>query len=138
PELRAIAIEEEPGEDPDVAATLAQRRDAQREHVEAVIQVGAEPALRDLRREIAVRRRDDANVHLQRRVGADALDLAFLQRAQELGLRAERQLADLVEEQRAAIGELELTGTVRDRTGERAAHVAEQLALDHALGKRRA
>ena len=39
---------------------------------------------------------------------ADALDLAFLDRAQQLGLQVEPQVADLVEEQRAAGGQLEL------------------------------
>ena len=38
---------------------------------------------------------------------ADALELAVLDHAQELGLQLERQLADLVEEERAAVGELE-------------------------------
>ena len=41
------------------------------------------------------------------RAAADALELALLQHAQQLRLRLERQLADLVEEQRAAVGELE-------------------------------
>ena len=38
---------------------------------------------------------------------ADALDLAVLEHAQQLHLHAERQLADLVEEDRAAVGRLE-------------------------------
>ena len=42
----------------------------------------------------------------------------------------ERDLADLVEEERAAVGELEAADAVLDRTGERAAHVAEELALE--------
>ncbi len=40
-------------------------------------------------------------------VAADALELAFLQDAQQLGLDGRRHLADLVEEERAAVGELE-------------------------------
>ena len=117
---------------------LAQRRDAQRKHGEPVVQVGAEPAVRDLGRQIAVGRRHDPDVDPDRLVGAHALHLTLLQDAEELGLRVERQLADLVEEQRAAVGELELPGAVGDRTGERAADMAEQLALDDALGERRA
>ena len=37
-------------------------------------------------------------------LGADRIDLAVLQGAQQLHLGVERQLADLVEEQRAAVG----------------------------------
>ena len=41
------------------------------------------------------------------RVLADALDLAFLEDAQQLRLQVERQLADLVQEEGAAVGQLE-------------------------------
>jgi hypothetical protein len=82
PELRTITIEEEPGEDADVRAPFAQWRDPDREDVQAVIQVRAKSALRDLVREIAVGRGQDADVHADRLVRADALHLAALKRAQ--------------------------------------------------------
>ena len=69
----------------------------------------------------------------------DALDLAALERAQQLGLQVQRQLADLVEEERAAVRLLEGAPCARrDRAGERALLVAEQLALDELLGDGRA
>ena len=71
-----------------------------------------------------------AHVDADRLVAADALELLLLQRAQELRLRLERHVADLVEEERAAVGGLELALAARDRAGERAALVAEELALD--------
>ena len=46
---------------------------------------------------------------------ADAEDDALLERAQQLHLEVERQLADLVEEERALVGRLELAGPRRDR-----------------------
>src|SRR6185295_3274280 len=61
---------------------------------------------------------------------ADALDLSRLENAQQLRLHGQRQLADLVEEQRAAVGRLEQPRLVVGRAGERAAHVPEQLALE--------
>jgi hypothetical protein len=67
---------------------------------------------------------------------ADALDLAGLDRAQELGLRLEREVADLVEEERAGVGELELALLRLHRAGERALLVAEELALDQVLRDR--
>ena len=65
---------------------------------------------------------------------ADPDDDPLLERAQQLHLQRERHLADLVEEQRAAVGRLELALLVGDRAGEGALHVAEQLALEQVLG----
>ena len=48
------------------------------------------------------------------------------------------QLADLVEEDRAAVGQLEPAGVPGDRAGERPLLVAEQLALDEPRGQGRA
>ena len=62
----------------------------------------------------------------------------LLQHAQHLGLRLQAHVADLVEEDRAAVRQLELAAAVGHGAGERAAHVAEQLALDQLLGNRRA
>ncbi len=57
--------------------------------------------------QVAVGRGDHAHVDAQAARTADALELALLQHAQQLRLRLGRQLADLVEEQRAAVGQLE-------------------------------
>ena len=73
---------------------------------------------------------DDPHVDLARLRRPDALELAFLQHAQQLGLHVGGQVADLVEEQRAAVGQLEAALARRHRAGERAALVPEQLALD--------
>jgi hypothetical protein len=68
------------------------------------------------------------------RRAADALELLLLQHAQQLHLRVERQLAHLVEEERAAVRQLEAADALLQRAGERALLVAEQLALDDARG----
>ena len=46
---------------------------------------------------------------------ADRLDHLFLERAQHLGLRLQAHVADLVEEERPAVGQLELAAPVRRR-----------------------
>jgi hypothetical protein len=61
----------------------------------------------------------------------------LLQDPQELGLQRQRQLADLVEEDRAAVGLGEQAQPIGAGVGEGAALVAEQLALDQRLGHRR-
>src|SRR6185437_8359598 len=88
----------------------------------------------DLGPEIAVRRGEDADVDVDALVAADALDAALLERAEQLGLHLERQLADLVDEDGALVGLLEGPGAVAHGAGERAADVAEQLALDQRRG----
>ena len=91
----------------DVVGAVVQRRQVQPHDAEPVEQVLAEPAGADLVLEVAVGRRDDPDVDLLRLRAADAADLALLERAQQLRLEIERQLAELVEEQRAAVGLLE-------------------------------
>ena len=67
---------------------------------------------------------------------ADWIDLAFLNGAQELDLRVQRQFADLVEEKRAAIGLDELADVFVGRAGEGALLVAEQDRFDEILRQR--
>ena len=120
----------------DVLAALAQRRQRRpADHVEPVVQVLAEAPRLDLVGEVAVGRGDDARTSTRRASSCRRpADLALLQHAQQLGLQLERQLADLVEEQRAAVGLLEQAARARAvGAGERAAHVAEQLALDSSV-----
>ena len=80
----------------------------------------------------------EPHVDLDRLARADRLDLALLDRAQQLDLRGQRQLADLVEEQRAAVGLDELAGVAFGRAGEGALLVAEQDRLDEIVGDRAA
>ena len=126
------------GEQRDVVAPLAQRQRLDREHAEPVVEVLAEPAALHLLLEVAVGGGDHAHVDGAGALLADALELALLQHAQQLGLQLERDLADLVEEQRAAVGELEAADAVAQRAGERALLVAEELALEQLARDRRA
>ena len=122
----------------DVGETIAQRRHTQHMHVQPIEQVLAEPSLRQLLLEIAMGRCDDARVDSDRLVRADAGDFALLEHAQELGLGGGRQIADLVQKQRAAAGGFERPLPRGGGTGERAALVAEQLAFHQLVRQRRA
>ena len=126
------------GEQRDVFLPIAQRRHENRDDVQAEVEILAEAAGADLGLQILVGRRQHARVHLDPRRPADRLHRLLLQHAQHLGLRLQAHVADLVEEDRAAVGDLELAAPIRDGAGERAAHVAEQLALDQLFGNRRA
>ena len=120
----------------DVVRPLAQGRQLQRQHVEPVQQVLAERALGHGPLQVAVAGRDQADVDRDRACAADAVDLALLDRAQELGLQARLHLADLVQEQRAATGLLEPPDPPRHGAGERALLVAEQLGFEQMVGDR--
>ncbi len=63
---------------------------------------------------------------------------ALLQHAQQLHLRGRRHLADFVEKERAAIGQLEAALAPIGGARERALLVPEDLALEQRLGNRRA
>ena len=93
-----------------------------------------ETCRRDHRGQVAVRRRDDANIDANRLRAADPLDVAILQHAQKADLGVERQLADFVEEQRAAVGPLEPTLAGFRGAGEGAPLVAEELRVDQLAG----
>ena len=102
--------------------------------MQAVEQVFAEAAVLHVGDQVAVGRGDQPHVDLDRLARADRLDLAFLDRAQELHLRGRRQFADLVEEQRAACGFDELADVAVGGAGEGALLVAEQDRLDEIVG----
>src|SRR5580700_7500941 len=70
---------------------------------EPVVEVLAERALVGADGEGAVGGGDDAHVDRSLRVAADPPDRARLEGPQQLGLHRERHLADLVEEERAAV-----------------------------------
>ena len=104
--------------------------------VEPVEQVLAELPLVDQVAQVAVGRGDDPHVDAARRaLGADLLQLAGLEEAQQQALHAQRHLADFVEEDRARCGHLELAGLVAIGAGEAALDVAEQLRLEQRFGQ---
>ena len=111
--LAADLVHQEAGEVGDVLHALAQGGQVDRHHVEPVVEVLAEAPGLDLGFEVAVGGGDDAHVDLDGAGAADALQLAFLQHAQQLGLEGGGDLADLVEEQGAAVGLLEAALALR-------------------------
>ena len=118
--------------------SIPQRRKADHEFVQAVVDVLAEPARQHLAREGNIGRGDDPHVHADRVLAAEALHLSFLQRTQELCLCGERKVDDLVEEQAPPLGELEVPHLSLVRTGERALLIAEELRFDQGVGNRAA
>ncbi len=116
-----------------VVHAIAQRRQVHAHALEAVEQILAERALRHHRLEVAVGGRDHPHVGRDRARAPDPLELALLEHAQDLGLHGQRHVADLVQEERALLRELEAAGPRPHRAGEGPPLVAEQLGLEQAL-----
>ena len=109
----------------DVLRALAQRRHAEGPDVDAGQQVVAEAARAHAGPQVAVGPGDQLKVAADLAVAADREEHAVLERAQQHRLLVEAELADLVEEEHAAVGALEHAGSLAHRPGEGAAGVAE-------------
>ena len=111
-------------------APLAQRRQRDRKHVQAVVEIAAEPAAADfLGRSRLVAAMTRTSTSTMRGLPSRSTWPSCSTRS-SLRLELERQLADLVEEDGAAVRQLEAADLAGVRAGEGAALVAEQLALD--------
>jgi hypothetical protein len=81
---------------------------------------------------------DDPDVDRRALRAADALDVAAIEHAQQLRLKFECELADLVEDQRPTVRSLERASARGARAGERTGFVSEQLDLEEVAGNRAA
>jgi hypothetical protein len=130
PGLDGRLVQDALGQQPDVLAARAERGQLEHQTLEAEVEVLAEPSLGDAPLEVAVRRRDHTHVDPGRPRGADTIEALFLEHPEELGLVIGAQVADLVQEDRAAVGLLEPSLAVGHGAREAAADVPEQLALE--------
>ncbi len=101
---------------------------------EPEVEVGPESACVHLAPEIAVGGGDEPDVHRDVAVGAHAPDLPRLEHPEQLGLQVCRELADLVQEDRAAVRLLEDAQPPFGGAGERPLLVAEELGVEEVRG----
>src|SRR6056297_2249082 len=121
-----------------VGLALPQGRDRYREYAQPVIKVLPESTRFNLGAEVPVGGGNNANIDRDGPVVTDRFELVLLKHAQQLALKRQRNLADLVQEQRAAVGELHAPDPVAMGAGERALDVTEELAFEQVLGHRSA
>ena len=134
----AVACEKAVGEDRNIHGAFPQRRQADRESVDAVIQVLTEPALAHEHVERAIGGGDQAEVDVDGAIAAEALKAALFEHAQQFRLRHQRHVAHFIEEQRPAIGEFEAPGLPIVGAGEGALFVAEEFRFEQGVWQRRA
>ncbi len=117
--LGGEALDEGAYQNGDILLAPAQRRNGDREDVQPIVEIFAEPALANLGDKVLICGRDEAHIHLLRLTRPDRLDLALLDGAQQLDLYVERKIADFVEKEGAAVGIDELAAVLFARARKR-------------------
>src|SRR5262245_23600488 len=123
-----------PHQQRDILRPLAQRRHLYGKDMQAIEEIGAELLRLHHSREIAVGRGDQPRLRAQGAGAAQPLELALLQHPQQLRLHLQRQLAHLVEEEGAALGQLKAAEALRHGAGKGAFLMAEEFAFEQAGG----
>ena len=132
-QLAAVKVEEMRAELAEIAGPVAKRRNDNGCDIDTEVEVLTETTFGDGGGKVDIGGGDDADVHRYGRPAADTHDLALLKDPEQLDLEGEGQVADLVEEEGAAIGGLEPAGLRLQRAGESTLLVSEQFRLDQAL-----
>jgi hypothetical protein len=120
------------GERGNVLAPSAQRRQIDEGASEPMIEVLAEASVFHRSAQVAVGRTDDSHLRALR-LGAVVPERAVgaeLREVEEELLRMRRKIEELVEDQRASVGELDEPDTLSGGPGERSALVTEELRRD--------
>src|SRR5262249_31751413 len=127
PSSLGMPMDEIVDQERDVGPSLAKRGHFEWKHVEPVEQVSSKGAISHGRLQIAVRRLNDPDVGPDGPAASHSLEFVILQHAQQHDLGLGRQLADLVEEEGAAVGQLEAAVAPLDGSGKRALLMTEEL-----------
>src|SRR5262249_45501429 len=121
----------------DIPLSLAQWRQREREDIQTIIEIGAESVVFDHPPQVLIGRCDDPDIDPARSPAPQPFELLLLKRTQQLRLQLERKVTDLIEEERAAIGGLQTSDSLVERSGERSSLVAKELALQQSTRNRR-
>src|SRR4051794_37058932 len=118
------------GEQHHIVTALTKRRQFHRHDVQPKIKILTKPPCTNQLYKLLVCSREDADIRVNWPAAADANDCLFFQHAKQLGLTGQTHVADLVQQERAARGELEFAGAGFMRIREGASFVAKQLAFE--------
>jgi len=136
-QLRGKTLDEVRDQHRNVFGSFAQGRQRNRKHVQAIVEVSTEAVVADIVHQVAVCGGDDAHVDARGTAAAEPIELSLLEHSEEFRLELERKISDFVEEERSAVCQLEASSLAHARTGEGAALVPEQFALDERGGQGR-
>ena len=130
-------LEEMTQQGQDVLTPFCDRRQTQFQDLQTVIQVGTEPAVGHRLLQIRIGRGDQAQVGEAFGRITEGLVRTVLQQAQQPRLQFQRQVADFIEKQRAAVGLGCQPDAIAVGTAEGATGMAKELALENRLGNGR-
>src|SRR5882724_1313840 len=108
------------------------------EYIEAVVEIHSEQLLGDQTGEVLIGCGHHAHVDMTGMRAAQSFELLLLQDAQQLRLQLKRNIADFIQEQRAAIRRFEAAQFLRHCAREGAPFVTEELAFEQSERNRRA
>src|SRR5690606_645909 len=118
----------------DILASLAKRWQIEVDHIDAVEEILAKLAFLAEFLQISVGRRQQANINLAGFDGANGANLSLLKHSQQACLSLQRQLANFIEKQSAAIRCGDQAGSVFCGSGKRAFLMAKKFGLDEGVG----
>ena len=112
-----------------IFVSLSQRRQSNGKNIQAIIEVFPKGLLTNRLEQIAVGGGHDANIDLDRRRAAHAIEFPLLQDAKQFHLCFVGDFANLIQENGAAVSQLKTADTTSDGVCEGALLVTEQFAF---------
>src|SRR5207245_1055298 len=130
--LGRVARDEVVNKEQDVLRAPTQGRQVHRKDVQPVVEILAKLPFGHRFAQVPVGRGNDADIDRYSLASAHPLQLVLLEDTQELDLHLGWHLADLVQKDRPAVGELKAAEAFLGRARERALLMPEEFALDQA------
>jgi hypothetical protein len=112
-----------------IFTALSQGRQLDRKYIQTKIEITTKFAISHHLGQVTVGCSDKPNIHLVSPTATQAFEFLFLQYAKQFGLKLRRNIADLIQEERAFIGQLEAAKLLRDSSSECSLFVAKKLAF---------
>src|SRR5580692_6300451 len=132
----AVLLREVSDQQRNIVRTFAQRWDADRKHVQAIVQVAAELAVLHHFLEIAIGRRHQPHIDSLGSVVAQPFKLTFLQSAEQFGLDLDGNISHLVQEKRAPICQLQPSNLLRNCSCEGASLMSKKFTFQQSCRNR--
>src|SRR6266566_690389 len=135
PQPGAMLLRKVSDQEWNVPRPFAKRWQANRDDAQPVVEIGTERTSLNGLLQVPVCRGNDPHVHADGLVTADPLEVALLEHAEQLRLQLQRQIPDLVQEERTPVGELKPPNASSQSARECTLLMSKQFALDQAGGQ---
>src|SRR5215469_17171824 len=133
-ELAAEPLDKKRRQQRDVGTALAKRRQRKWQHVEAIEEIGTEPAFLDRLLQISVAGGNDSYVDFDGPTASQRFELVLLKHTQQFDLGFRRQLTDFIEKQSATVRQFKAARATLQRARESSLHMSKKFALDEPGG----